>query len=104
VGNSPFLLKEWKLNKIIIVDKNPGYWNADKVKLNGIQFHSIDNKQTEERIIRSGGLHLTNSIPSGKINTYKKEAPQLLKITPDPALCSQSQSEYRVLIFDGYNS
>lgn len=82
VGNGPFLLKEWKLNKIIIVEKNPTYRDAEKIKLNGVHFHPIDNKQTEERMFRSGGLHLTSSIPSGKIETYKEKAPQLLKITP----------------------
>jgi len=82
VGNGPFILKEWKLNKIIVVEKNPIYWNADMVRLKKIHFHPIDNLQTEERMFRSGQLHKTSTVPSEKIEGYKKKSPELLKITP----------------------
>ncbi|MCP4749603.1 MAG: peptide ABC transporter substrate-binding protein [Proteobacteria bacterium] len=82
VGNGPFILKKWELNKIMVVEKNPGYWNAAAVRLKEIHFHPIDNKQTEERMFRSGQIHLTNSVPSEKIDVYKEKNPHLLKITP----------------------
>jgi len=34
VGNGPFLLDKWELNKVIVVKKNPTYWNTNIVKLN----------------------------------------------------------------------
>ena len=43
VGNGPFILKKWELNKIIVVEKNPTYWNAGIVRLKEIHFHPIDN-------------------------------------------------------------
>ena len=43
VGNGPFTLEEWKLNKVLKVKKNKLYWNADKVKLNEIHFFPVDN-------------------------------------------------------------
>ncbi|MFC1816491.1 peptide ABC transporter substrate-binding protein [Thermodesulfobacteriota bacterium] len=82
VGNGPFILKKWELNKIIVTEKNPHYWNANIVRLKEIHFHPIDSKLTEERMFRSGQLHLTNSVPSEKIEGYKNNAPQRLKITP----------------------
>lgn len=82
VGNGPFTLKEWKLFKRVDVVKNPQYWDADKVKLNGIRFHPIENVTTEERMFRSGQLHHTASIPIDKVATYKKDKPHLLHTYP----------------------
>ena len=82
VGNGPFVLETWKLNKIISVRKNPHYWDADRVRLNGIDFHPIENVATEERMFRAGQLHITNTIPIDKIEIYEKENPELLQVDP----------------------
>jgi len=82
VGNGPFKLKEWKMNRILIVEKSPTYWDAARVKLNEIYFYPIPNKTTEERMFRAGQLHITEDIPSEKISIYKKEHPGVVHITP----------------------
>ena len=82
VGNGPFTLKEWKLNKYIDVAKNADYWDADKVKLNGVRFYPIANTTTEERMFRAGQLHYTGTLPIDKIPVYKKEHPEFLQIAP----------------------
>ena len=82
VGNGPFVLKEWALNKIIAVEKNPHYWDASIVKLDEIHFYPIDNEQTEERMFRAGRLHITNDIPIEKIEVYQENSPELIRIDP----------------------
>lgn len=82
VSNGPFVLKQWELNKIIRVEKNPTYWDAQTVTLNGVNFYPTDSQQTEERKFRAGELHVTNEVPLGKIEVYKKENPELIRITP----------------------
>ncbi len=82
VGNGPFILKEWEQNRIIIVEKNPNYWDADNVKLSEIHFHPIDQQNTEERLFRTGQLHITYSTPPEKIETYLNDSPELIKIHP----------------------
>ncbi len=82
VGNGPFVLKTWELNKIITVEKNPLYWNADIVRLNGIHFYPTDNEQTEERMFRSGQLHLTSTVPIDKIEVYNEKSPELIRTYP----------------------
>lgn len=82
VGNGPFVLKGWEMNKLVAVAKNKNYWDAAKVKLNGIHFYPTDSQQTEEKMFRSGELHHTNEVPLAKIETYRKEAPDLLHIEP----------------------
>ncbi|CAA0116652.1 Periplasmic oligopeptide-binding protein [Halioglobus japonicus] len=72
VGNGPFRLKEWKLNRRIIVEKSNTYWDRDRVSLNGIEFYPVENIASEERMFRVGQLHYTNSIPLDKIPVYRE--------------------------------
>lgn len=82
VGNGPFLLKDWEVNKVVTVVKNPRYWDADNVKLNEIDFFPINDNQAEERTFRAGQLHLTYTVPSSKIAYYQKNKPSFIHISP----------------------
>jgi len=75
VGNGPFLLKTWRVNEVLEVAKNPYYWDAANVHLNGIKFFPIESDETEERAFRSGQLHVTATMPLSKINFYRKVYP-----------------------------
>ncbi len=78
VGNGAFMLSEWAPKDHITVVKNPHYWNAANVKLDGVKFRPIDNDQTEEQMFRTGLLDMTENIPTEKFDVYQKEHPELL--------------------------
>ena len=82
VGNGPFKLKEWVLNRSIVVEKNEHYWDAGTVKLNRIVFYPIQNATTEERMFRAGQLHITGATPLDKVKYYRQERPEVLKLFP----------------------
>ncbi|MCC7441694.1 MAG: peptide ABC transporter substrate-binding protein [Bdellovibrionales bacterium] len=82
VGNGPFILKKWEMNKIIVAERNPNYWDAEKVRLKEIHFYPVDNLATEERMFRSGQIHITSTVPPDKIEVYAKENPELIRINP----------------------
>jgi oligopeptide transport system substrate-binding protein len=46
VSNGPFLLKEWRLNYRIHLEKNPLYWDAEHVELETVDALPIDNSIT----------------------------------------------------------
>jgi oligopeptide transport system substrate-binding protein len=73
VGNGPFVLTEWIPHQIIRVTKSPTYWNRDRVRLHEIDFYPIEDLGTEEAMFRSGGLHVTASVPQDKIPVYKRD-------------------------------
>lgn len=78
VGNGAFVLTQWQPNKILVVEKNPHYWDSERVRLNEIHFHPTENVSTEERMFRAGQLHKTDTLPIEKIATYReKNAPEL---------------------------
>jgi len=82
VGNGPYVLKEWKVNDVIAVEPSDTYWDQETVRLRGIRFYPIESAETEERAFRSGQLHVTATIPTGKIDPYREENPELLQIEP----------------------
>ncbi len=82
VGNGPFALAEWKPGQVIIVKKNPHYWDAARVRLNEIHFHPIENADTEERAFRSGQLHVTENVPGSKLREYAAQQSSPLVVAP----------------------
>ncbi|HTN28620.1 MAG TPA: peptide ABC transporter substrate-binding protein [Burkholderiales bacterium] len=82
VGNGPFVLDKWKVGQVIVVKKNPLYWNAANVKLKAIHFHPIESSDTEERSFRSGQLHVSDEVPLSKIPVYRAKKSDLLRIDP----------------------
>jgi oligopeptide transport system substrate-binding protein len=82
VGTGPFVLKSWHPNDVIEVVRNPFYWDAANVKLNGINFYSIENVGTQERAFQAGQLHKTDQVPSDRMPYYRREHPEILRIDP----------------------
>jgi len=82
VGNGPFKMKSWRPNDVIEVVRNPFYWDAENVKLNGINFYSIENLNTMERVFQAGQLHKTDQVPLDKVPYYRRTHPELIRIDP----------------------
>ena len=82
VGNGPFTLKEWRVGQHIEVVKSLTYWDRAVVRLNGIRFLPIEDLNAEERAFRSGQLHLTEALPVAKVDAYRSDHPELLRIDP----------------------
>jgi len=82
VSNGPFRLKAWSPNQKIGVERNPLYWDAANVKLDGIEFFPVDDVAAEERMFRTGQIHKTQEVPVAKIDTYRRDFPAALRIDP----------------------
>jgi oligopeptide transport system substrate-binding protein len=61
VSNGPFVLKDWKLNREIILEKNPRYRNAEAVQLNKVSFEIIDNEATVLYLYSNGHFDLVGT-------------------------------------------
>jgi len=76
VSNGAFTLKEWRFNDYIYAEKNPLYWDHNKVKLNGIRFLPISNAYTEARMFFNQQLHITYGLAPEMIehslNNYRQ--------------------------------
>ncbi len=74
VTNGPFQLQNWELNRRIVVERNPHYWDNNAVHLNGIVFYPTENIVSEERMFRVHQLHYTADVPLNKIPAYRNMA------------------------------
>ena len=81
VGNGPFVLTQWQRGELIVATKSPTYWDAATVRLNAIHFHPANDVEGEERAFRAGQLHLTEALPVGKVDAYKRNQPEVLQIS-----------------------
>lgn len=81
VSNGPFQLTEWRSGAVLVLKKNPHYWDAARVRLNAIHFHPIDDSATGERAYRAGQLHLS-VVPVAKRAAYRDQrSPDLHTVT-----------------------
>ncbi|QFU77390.1 peptide ABC transporter substrate-binding protein [Halioglobus maricola] len=82
VSNGPFVLSEWRMQKRLVVSKNPLYWDQQNVALEQIVFHPIDSESTEDRMYRVGQLHKTDMVPLAKIPEFLQSGNPEYRQTP----------------------
>jgi len=82
VGNGPFQITAWNTNDFLEVERNPYYWDADNVGLNGIRFLPIENLNTEHTAFQGGRLHVTYEVPADRIPRLRDANDPALRIDP----------------------
>lgn len=82
VSNGPFRLKHWRVNEKIIVEKNPMYWDKDKVKLNEVHFYPIEDDSIAEKSFRAGKLHIIKILPVAKNKVYQEKYRDVYRSEP----------------------
>ena len=82
VTNGGFLMKEWIPNKHLKVVKNPKHWDAENIRLNGVTYYPIENRETAQRAFRREAVHSTYTIPPHRVVWGKKNLPEQMRISP----------------------
>ncbi|MGL4399151.1 MAG: peptide ABC transporter substrate-binding protein [Luteolibacter sp.] len=82
VGNGPFKITQWRFHDFIEVRRNPHFWNAAEVGLNGIRFYPIENYYSETRAFLAGQLHTTYQLPPDLLRAMKRNEPEYLRQDP----------------------
>jgi oligopeptide transport system substrate-binding protein len=85
VGNGAFAISRSHPGQALELKANALYWNAAHTPLKGITFFTFSEKAAEERAFRGGQIHLTEALPNAKLPTYRRERPEVLRISPSYA-------------------
>lgn len=85
ISNGPFKLSSWDVNQRIVVVRNPLYWDNETTWLESIHFLPIASEDVEDRSFRNGLLHITYVLPLHRIDYYKAERPEQLRLDPSLA-------------------
>ncbi|HZK37669.1 MAG TPA: peptide ABC transporter substrate-binding protein, partial [Clostridia bacterium] len=80
VSNGPFKLIEWKHNDKIVLEKNEDYYNAKKIKLDGIDLDILEDQSTAWQKYQGGEYDILVDIPASVINQLKQKADPELEI------------------------
>ncbi|MDE6017157.1 MAG: peptide ABC transporter substrate-binding protein [Acetatifactor sp.] len=67
VSNGPFYVTEWVPSSYILMSKNPYYWNADAIKLDGIKFNLIEDSNAAYSAYQTGEVLMIKDVPTEEI-------------------------------------
>lgn len=79
VSNGPFTITEWNHDESVVADKNDKYYNADVVKLDGLEFVIMEDMNTEWQMYQSGEIDLNFNLPPEVLAKLRAEKnPELI--------------------------
>ena len=74
ISNGPFYVSEWVPGSYIIMSKNPYYWNADAIKLDGIKWNLIEDSNAAYSAYQTGEVLMIKNVPTEEIPSLKDSA------------------------------
>jgi peptide/nickel transport system substrate-binding protein len=67
VGSGAFMVTEWRRGDRVILAKNPEYWDADKVSLDGVEWISVPDDNTRMLAVQAGELDAAIYVPFSQV-------------------------------------
>lgn len=87
VTNGPYMLKTYRPQDRIMLQKSPWYWNKDKVHMDRVVFYFINDPQLAYQWFRSGRIQwMKGSLSASMIHKLRRDKDPQLHI--DPYLCT----------------
>jgi oligopeptide transport system substrate-binding protein len=87
VSNGAYVLDDWKPYSHIRLVKNPNYWNAGKVAIDGVVFDPTDNLATVLKRYRAGEFDIIiNGLPNDQLDWLKQNVPKEVHVVPFAAV------------------
>ncbi|ANH09195.1 MULTISPECIES: ABC transporter substrate-binding protein [Shinella] len=81
IASGAFTLKEWRRGDRVILEKNPNFWEASRVSLDGVEWISVPDDNTRMLNVQAGQLDAALFVPFSRVAELKKD-PELV-VTQD---------------------
>jgi len=72
-SSGAFIVKEWRRGDRVILEKNPNFWQADRVKLDGVEWISVPDDNTRMLNVQAGQLDTAIFVPFSRVEELKKD-------------------------------
>lgn len=72
-SSGAFTVKEWRRGDRVILEKNPNFWQADRVKLDGVEWISVPDDNTRMLNVQAGELDTAIFVPFSRVEELKKD-------------------------------
>jgi len=83
VTNGPFMLKQFTPNDRLILIKNPSYYDAAHVALDGEIFYSLEDRGAALRRFMAGEIQSYNDVPAEQTGFVRSHLAEAFKVTPN---------------------
>ena len=74
VASGAFTVKEWLRGDRVVLEKNPNFWQADRVQLDGVEWISVPDDNTRMLKVQAGELDAAIFVPFSRISELEKDA------------------------------
>lgn len=82
VASGAFIVKEWRRGDRIILEKNPNFWQADRVSLDGVEWISVPDDNTRMLNVQAGQLDAAIFVPFSRVAELKKDPNLTVHLDP----------------------
>ena len=82
VTSGAFMVKEWLRGDRVILEKNPNFWEANKVSLDGVEWISIPDDNTRMLKVQAGELDTAIFVPFSRVDALQKDPSVNIHIDP----------------------
>src|SRR5262249_23939511 len=82
VGTGPFKFESWTVGKSVTVRRFEDYWDKDRIKLSGIDFHIIGNPTSMVAALQAGQLDFASNLDGVNLPVLRKNPNLVVKIEP----------------------
>lgn len=73
VGSGAFSVKQWTRGEKVVLVKNPHFWQADSVSLDGVEWLTLPDDNTRMLKVQAGELDAALSVPFSRIASLQKD-------------------------------
>jgi oligopeptide transport system substrate-binding protein len=82
VSNGAYVLKEWVVNRSVVIEKNPNYWDAANVQLTRVTYLPIEDGNADVKLYEGGQNEWVYQLPPGTYEDLKKKYPKEIRNAP----------------------
>ncbi|WP_368490437.1 peptide ABC transporter substrate-binding protein [Clostridium sp. BJN0013] len=73
ISNGPYKMVEYKAKDSLNFEKNPNYWDAKDIKIDRIEFKTLENESSYYAAFKTGDLDLIDKLPTAEIPNLLKD-------------------------------
>ena len=82
VASGAFTVKEWRRGDRVILEKNPNFWEADRVSLDGVEWISVPDDNTRMLNVQAGELDAAIYVPFSRVAELQTDPELTVHLEP----------------------
>ncbi len=75
VGDGAYVLKDWRVNGRIVIEKSPTYWDAAATPLTRVTYLAVEDDNADLQLYQSGEEDLMRQVPAAAYAALKAQYP-----------------------------